>query len=754
MLRKGSAPVDGSRIDGSSALDSAPGVPSYLDAAALYRAAGWVGPLPLPPGQKNPPPTGWTGHGAPYPSAADSHEWAAMSKYASTRQTALRMADDVIGLDADQYGDKRGADVLTEAERRWGALPPAPRSTARGADNPGGIRFYRVPPGTRLQGALGFAELGLKGVEIIQQRHRFAVVWPSTNPHADDALYRWYSGSRVTDVPNVAGLPPLPQAWVEALSVEADRATNEAATDDAVTLFEQRYNRGHAPGALAGLLGTFERIVAEGCRHDAMQQVCCMAAREARHPDNPRYPAAEAREALLERFTVAMAQARPGERLQGPAESAAEFGSAWAWAIGQVGPMSDDDVRKAVKARHDDQPLAKGAKLRSNVYALPGPDQVDEHREGQQGAGAEAASDDDAPAGPLGWWTPRDLTDAVYGRKKRAQPTVGALRAGGVRFLYPGKEHSAFGSHSSGKSWFALANAAAEMERGNHVVYVHFEEEDETDTVQRLLLLGVEPDAILARFHFIGAVTPLTPATAGALRDRFHDAPPTLAVLDGQNEGMALHQHKIREEEGAAAFRQLVIRPWTAMGAAVLTLDHVVKGEARFDGTAIGSVHKGNALNGAGFLLENEEAFADGMCGRTRIYGTKDRPGMLRKHGQPVQGRPSNVFHYADMTIDSTVEDEAALTLWAPEVREDAVPGDAAATAEAKQAKVDEEVYAKVCEQLDKGIVVTTSMVTSTVPRARSAVLTALSRLVDAQRLDSIPSGRGRQFDRHSGSAS
>ena len=42
---------------------------------------------------------------------------------------------------------------------------------------------------------------------------------------------------------------------------------------------------------------------------------------------------------------------------------------------------------------------------------------------------------------------------------------------------------------------------------------------------------------------------------------------------------------------------------------------------------AYGSVHKGNALNGARFALQNVEPFGRGMRGRSHLFVTKDRPG-------------------------------------------------------------------------------------------------------------------------------
>ena len=188
----------------------------YARAAHIYRQAGWHGTLPLGsrPGVKFPPPSGWTGHGAPYPSTADVAAW---SETHGNRNIGLRMPPGIIGLDVDDYGDKTGAATLAELEQRFGPLPPTWVSSARPA--PSGIRFYRVPtdPPINWPGEAG------KFIEIIQPGHRYAVVWPSTNPEAAGAQYQWitpWETSAIGWIPKPATeLPELPARWIEGLAL-------------------------------------------------------------------------------------------------------------------------------------------------------------------------------------------------------------------------------------------------------------------------------------------------------------------------------------------------------------------------------------------------------------------------------------------------------------------------------------------------------------------------------------------------------
>ncbi|HYD28903.1 phage/plasmid primase, P4 family [Brevundimonas sp.] len=201
----------------------------YARAARLYRAAGWLGVLPVgaKAGEKWPPPRGFTGHGNPDPSAAD------VEAYIEThgeRNIGLRAPEGVLGLDVDAYEKggqvKAGAAALAELEAKYGPLPPTWVSSARPA--PSGIRWFRVP--TELDGRpINWPGEAAKGIELIQHGHRYAVVWPSTNPEADGAEYAWryQHGAELGDAcpypPDPGTFPILPEAWVRGLALSYER---------------------------------------------------------------------------------------------------------------------------------------------------------------------------------------------------------------------------------------------------------------------------------------------------------------------------------------------------------------------------------------------------------------------------------------------------------------------------------------------------------------------------------------------------
>ena len=90
---------------------------SILDAVEEYRARGWS-PVPMPRGQKQPPPRGYTGADHLVPNRQDYEHWADTGAWGNL---ALVMPDGVIGIDVDVYhGGQLPAD-----------MPVTVRSTAR-----------------------------------------------------------------------------------------------------------------------------------------------------------------------------------------------------------------------------------------------------------------------------------------------------------------------------------------------------------------------------------------------------------------------------------------------------------------------------------------------------------------------------------------------------------------------------------------------------------------------------------------------
>lgn len=202
----------------------------YRETAQAYRNKWWAGTLPIPYGEKHPPPTGFTGHAAKYPTKEEIDAWC---NDGNRYNICLRLAGvskeyEVIGIDVDHYTSggkqKRGGDQLALLEQRLGTLPPTWISSARN-DGISGIRYFRVPRKLAFRGKID------KDIECIQKGHRFAVVWPSVHP--DGGTYHWYApGSDLTIVPAIptiplaTELPELPEQWLRYLTQDKMAATD------------------------------------------------------------------------------------------------------------------------------------------------------------------------------------------------------------------------------------------------------------------------------------------------------------------------------------------------------------------------------------------------------------------------------------------------------------------------------------------------------------------------------------------------
>jgi P4 family phage/plasmid primase-like protien len=201
-------------------LSAVPDAPQpYAFSARAYFNAGWS-PLPLPPGQKSYPPTGYTGGKGRHAEPEKVEQWI---RTKGDGNVALRMPPTLIGIDVDAYSGKDGAATLAAAEESWGELPATWRSTSR-EDAISGIRLFRIPEGLAWPGQLPFGG----GVELCRWDHRYVIVAPSIHD-ATGRQYQWFApdGTQTTSAASEGGewefpaleeLPELPAEWVAGLT--------------------------------------------------------------------------------------------------------------------------------------------------------------------------------------------------------------------------------------------------------------------------------------------------------------------------------------------------------------------------------------------------------------------------------------------------------------------------------------------------------------------------------------------------------
>lgn len=256
-------------------------------------------------------------------------------------------------------------------------------------------------------------------------------------------------------------------------------------------------------------------------------------------------------------------------------------------------------------------------------------------------------------------WRPVDLTAVLDGTYRPPVPSVGA-RDDDVGLFYPGRLHSVASESEGGKTWFMLHASMTELERGNAVVYLDFED-DEGGVAGRLLALGANRDTIRERFAYIRPDDGIRAAdNRDDLAQVLHDLQPTLVVLDGITEAMTLHGLELKDNGDIARFGKMLPRWIADQGPATVALDHVVKdrdGRGRY---ALGGVHKLNGINGAAYLLDNRAPFGVGITGKSTVYIAKDRPAQLRKHALRAR---DGLHWFADLVLESvTLHGDTMLT--------------------------------------------------------------------------------------------
>lgn len=628
-----------------STAETLTATPVYGAVVAAYRRAGWLGVLPLPPGRKWPPPTGYTGEAGADPSGGDVATWA---QHKAHHNVALRMPEGVVGIDVDQYDKpaddgtvvaKRGADELATLEAELGPLPPTWSSSAR--DWPSGIRLYRVPAGVRLRTD------PLPSVEVVQRHHRYVVAPPSTNPEAAGLAYRWRTpeGAYTEQPPRVDELPELPAAWLDRWRVDAERP-------------EVRDPIPPRP-APAGV-----------DRSAAVQRVL----------DDRRPWTAGSRHDEALRLSMALARLEHGG-YPGATDALALIGAEF------IAVKPEAGVRHGT-APSEWEALLASARTKAATTAATRPDYADAVAEGRARAAAERARGlagwpgvstdvDTSPAGELHpaeedaptSWEPVDVVAEL--RSGGPPPPDVLTHARGYRLLYAGRTHAFFGPSESLKSWAAQAATAEVLLEGRPVLFIDYED-DAASVGARLVALGVPEDAIAAHLVYVRPNEALvdrqgrwTPAGLRFL-ELVDERPWALAVLDGMTEAMSTEGLDLNDNADAASFARRILRPLADTGAAVVGIDHQPKNAGETGRYAIGSQHKLAGLTGAAYRFEPERplgrpAGTEPVTGLSKVTVSKDRPGYVRGRTQDGAVGLFRVTAWPDGKLDADIIDRADL---------------------------------------------------------------------------------------------
>ncbi len=182
----------------------------YAHSAMTYAASGLGWPIPSQfPFEKHPPLSGWTGKNGGEPDNLRIEGWRVRYQRSNV---LLRLGHNVIGIDVDAYGEKRGGASFAAIQSKHGELPPTYKSSARG-NSVSGIYFFRLKPYMDERKAKGDFGPG-SDIEVVRYSHRYTVVYPSWHQGAE-ARYMWYrpDGSVTEQPPVLPSLPYLPDGW-------------------------------------------------------------------------------------------------------------------------------------------------------------------------------------------------------------------------------------------------------------------------------------------------------------------------------------------------------------------------------------------------------------------------------------------------------------------------------------------------------------------------------------------------------------
>jgi hypothetical protein len=305
----------------------------------------------------------------------------------------------------------------------------------------------------------------------------------------------------------------------------------------------------------------------------------------------------------------------------------------------EVGDMRPREVAEAEFGR-----FTQGAALlvSSSMPDTKGGD-ASEGEEQQDGNG-----DDDQLS-----WEPIDLTPILSGEYQPPEPTLLA-RTDGQCLFYPGKVHSLHGESESAKSFVLQILSVSEINDGNDVLYIDFDD-DEQSVTGRLIELGADTDKIAKHFVYLRPeVSPKSSAAEQAAWLRCLAGKYTLCVIDGVNNAVGVAGGSASDPDDIAAWiRDVPKKIARRTGAAVVLIDHVTKAPAGRGRWAIGPQAKMAGLDGAAYTVEVRKVLGRGLRGETSLRIGKDRPGGIRGNCGPAR-QSDKTQEAARVVIDST----------------------------------------------------------------------------------------------------
>lgn len=244
-------------------------------------------------------------------------------------------------------------------------------------------------------------------------------------------------------------------------------------------------------------------------------------------------------------------------------------------------------------------------------------------------------------------WAPMDFAAIVDGDLTSPQATTLARRDG-KHLLYPYSVHSIAGEPGALKTWVALLGIVQELDAGNNVALIDFEDRGQS-VAARLLQIGADPQHLRdpTRWRYLRPDVALD-ATGTSHLDRAV-AGCTLVVIDGVTEAMSIHGMSVNDNDDVARFIHLLPRRIADTGPAVLQVDHVTKDSETRGRYAIGGQHKLAAITGTAMKALVVRSGGRGEHGIVKVVLDKDKHGDVGPSGATIAE-----FHLDDTTPGKT----------------------------------------------------------------------------------------------------
>jgi hypothetical protein len=164
-------------------------------------------------------------------------------------------------------------------------------------------------------------------------------------------------------------------------------------------------------------------------------------------------------------------------------------------------------------------------------------------------------------------WTPIDLV-----ARAASPPEPPSI----IGLLYPGYNHLLSGEPEALKTWLMIAASVEEMRAGRGVVWVDGDDVGPAAVLERLRLFGADDETIAVRFAYFLPDEPLTVETSRGVLAVVRSRSCRLAVFDGFNPLLVLHDLDPNKGSDVEKFYRLPT-PIRRQDFAVVVTDNVVK---------------------------------------------------------------------------------------------------------------------------------------------------------------------------------